>query len=589
MNQSKQQYGSKAIYSVSALLGIAIFFISIGFDPRFFVSPIGVGDGLFGYAAYNGLDLFDLVNSQVAYPFGMDFRFFPSSEWASTLFINLFLGINVFLGYNLLYAISFPLVAVLSTIVLRKCEVRPSIAIAFGLAMTSIPYHWWRLEHQSLSLLLSVPIGIYLALVVNDGEYEDIFLNLIKNSKRSYINKENAHILFTLFGIPLLLSQLGLYFAFFSTALIALAALRRFAEARKVTSLLINLSPTIIIVFGLFLSLFPSFLVRDRTQHIIRQPIESIVYSGQLMDAVFPSGTSLFPGANFFAQQFLEVNTWANAVGSLGVRLTSNQGTIFTMLGAFFLAAWALGFVKLPSALNKNFSFLVIATVFFTITMIPYGLSTLFATVLSPQIRAWDRLVPFLQFLLIACLAVLLESIYRNRKQQRNVLKESSFVVSVLLVLVLDSVMPAKVAVETNKSIGVERFAEAKQISNSVSQIVGEDCAILQLPFIEFPESAPRNNLGVYEPLWLGLAGDKNNWSYGGIRGSKQGTWLERVSSSPGLYKSELMSYNFCGLIVDSRGYTVAELSELLLELELDFGQASKILDGKFYVFRINR
>jgi hypothetical protein len=475
----------------------------------------------------------------------------------------------------------------LSTLVLRKSGVTSWLAVGLGSAMSAIPFHWWRIEHQSLSLLISVPLGIYLALLVNDGEYELLARDWIKYRKNKGIVKNKYQALFKLLLLPILISQLGLYFAFFSAALIAIAGFRRFALSKKSQILILNMIPSCLIATGLFVSFLPSLLVRDSARHIVRQPIESIVYSGQLMDSIVPSSTSLFPGANFFAQELSQVNSWANAVGSLGVRLTSNQGTLFTLLGTFFLILWALGFIKVLPALRENFSLLLTGVIFVSLTMIPFGFSVFLSTVISPQIRAWDRMIPFLQFLLIASFGVLLESIYGKNFQKWKQFQNLLLTGGILLVIVLDSALPARVAIDINKNIGEQKIAEARQVTGQISQITGTNCAILQLPFIVFPESAPKVNLGVYEPLWLGLAGKENNWSYGGIQGSKQGNWLEKVSSDPGKYESELSMYNFCGITLDARGYLDDELRSELRKLERDFGKPIVIHDGDFYVFQV--
>jgi phosphoglycerol transferase len=573
-------------YVLSGLLGFLIYLLSTSFEVSHLFNPIGLGDGVFGYAVYNSIDFFNQTALQFGYPFGIDLRFFPSNDWASVSFISLFSRLNPFLGFNLLYALSFPIVSILSALVLKKIGVRSWVSILLSGAMTAIPFHWWRLEHQSLSLLISVPLGVYVGLVINSGDLERAFLKSSSgNSQRNLVLRFVPFL--KILSISFLISQLGLYFAVFSLLITTVAIIRRFAVNLSMKLLIVNAMPGTTIIFGLFVALLPTLLISDQVASIKRQPVESLIYSGQLVDAIFPSSQSLVPGLNLVANNLAEINGWASAVGAIGVRLTSNHGTFFTMLAVLLISLWMFGFFTIKDSLRENFRYLLTTIAIVTLLMIPFGFSEIIATMISPQIRAWDRIIPLFQFLLIASLALIIESILSSSKRVLPSNGMAGLFMAGLILISFDTALPAKDALNSTRELATQKYITAKWDTREISQITGKDCGILQLPYIAFPESAPREMLGVYEPLWLGLAGPHNYWSYGGIRESKQGKWLSRVSTAPGRYKDELINYGFCGIVLDTRGYSDQELQTNLSSLQIDFGTPKIIGANNYYVFTV--
>jgi hypothetical protein len=84
------------------------------------------------------------------------------------------------------------------------------------------------------------------------------------------------------------------------------------------------------------------------------------------------------------------------------------------------------------------------------------------------------------------------------------------------------------------------------------------------------------------------MYGRGNQWSYGGIKGSKQDAFLIKVSSNPGDSIDELRDRNFCGIFVSGSGYSDENLQALKAELSKDFGEAILISESqKSYLFRI--
>ena len=158
-----------------------------------------------------------------------------------------------------------------------------------------------------------------------------------------------------------------------------------------------------------------------------------------------------------------------------------------------------------------------------------------------------------------------------------------SLVLLAIPMILLDSVIPARSYFADQVALADNRLNASRQISKEVVSRMGGRCAILQLPYMHFPEASPRNALGVYDPLWLGLGDSSLNWSYGGIAGSAQDDFLARVSAAPWEHSEELADMGFCGVLVDTRGYESNELRELVSRLETAFGPAETLaakLDG---------
>lgn len=582
------------------LVSITYYCIAFGKSLLHLNRGFAAGDGVLSYSSYNSNGVLGESSPHIGYPFGQDWKYFPSTSLVQSNMAHWlsWLTKNSFIGFNLVYLISFPVCALLVIHIFRLIGAQSWVTFSLAVGFTFLPFHFYRMEHQELSTLYSLPLGLLIAVAIGSGRLETN--PLFQTGEKT---KAGRIYLTTILIGCLVLAFSGLYDAFFSLILMTFAGIYRFSRSQCRRDWLLNLLPIVTTCVGLFLALLPTLVIKLQGHQLTfgRLPLESVAYSGQLMDAIFPTSLSRIPGVSALADSLTPINNWANALGAPGVRWIADQGSVLTLAGAIFL------FFSLFINLNKSFGspsnsvsvsnkitvllenikligVLVIVVILF---LVPFGLNEFFAAFISPQIRAWDRIIPLFQLLLIIGLGIIIE-LFLLRPSLNRFKLEIFLIPLILYIILLDTVIPARPFIASQLELGTIQMSTAEKVVNVIETKVSKNCAVLQLPYIHFPESAPLEKLGVYTPLWLPLVSKHNMWSYGGIYGSKQDVWVKAVSDNPIEFLSELKKRNFCAIEVATDGYKENDLALLKEKFARQFGTPLTV-DGppKFLVYKI--
>jgi hypothetical protein len=587
------------VFALSSLYA----FLTFGSYLRWIKHSFSLGDGIFSYSSYMGSGLNGQINPHIAYPFGQDFRYFPSSSYIQVAFSHLVSWVtsNPFLGFNILYLLTFPICGVLVLKIIEAFGARSLLNVPIAAGFSVIPFHLYRLEHHELATLYSLPLGVLLSALITRGYFENIlFLG------REAFSKKNLYVISKTSIAIVILALSGLYYTFFTLIIMTLAVLFRYSYSLTFRVWLKNLFPIGLATFVVGLAMLPGITTSNATSGTLfkRSPIETLIYSGQLIDAVVPSSQSLLPTANYIANKLKVVNDWANSTGQAGVRWVADQGSILTFVGTLFLILFvfvrkenlktrvSLKNGKIPvkdeyDVLFSNLKFIYITIFFVMLFLVPYGFNSLFANLISPQIRAWDRIVPLLQLMIIVGFAITLRILMRNSNIRTRIISVISIPLIIFATL-FDSVLPAQSYIANQFELALKKEKTSLAVVRLVEEVAGKDCAVLQLPYIVFPESASRNNLGVYDPLWMPLVSKRNIWSYGGIYGSKQDSWLKKVSEDPYASLPKLQKLNFCALLISEAGYTREEINDLKFSLRGGFGTPTKYSgQDDFLIYKI--
>jgi phosphoglycerol transferase len=568
--QSKLPRRSLVVDSlVTAALGAAAFVIGFGVDLRRLADPIGSMDLVQNYAAVKlWSDGTPFGNNTLGYPFGIEQRYYPTTD----IFQNALAGLisalshNPFVGINAVYALSFPLVALAALWVFRMVGVRGPMGIFTALAFTVIPFHWFRVEHIYFATMYSAVLGVGLAILIGTGSVE-----------RRLGGRRWPTIALLVFLIVVIAGS-GIYYVCFTILLGTAALVYRLAHRPSWRGALVSATPLIGVMVLTGAALMPAsiFVHAHPALHPVadRQVTESVRYSGNLALALVPAPVTQIPGLeslNPFIKRGVDMATTPPAPRLTEAPPYSNFGSLFTNLAlALAGVGWfwsvrrrARGATSRELAADAvkpdtNVSFglvglLLVTTILF---FVPTGLNFVFAAVVTPQIRAWNRLVPILYLLFFIAAMVAWRSMGLPQKGRRAMLISAGC----LVVLVFDSILPyqANFAMVTANGQRDVRFGE--QYANALNTAIPGKCAILELPYQRFPEAPNFNGLPTYYQFWPALTNPSKAWTFGAIKGTTAAKWQAVLGNNIDKSAvSNLVGGGFCGIHVDRRGFTAGE------------------------------
>ncbi len=467
---------------------------------------------------------------------------------------------------NLFFLLSFPLVALASFLVLRQLGVSGATALVCSVIYALAPYHFLRGEtHLHLSAYYSVPAGAYLILsllsrrplfVRRTGTGSGV---LAWASRRSLVTLALCLII-SFAGSP--------YYAVFTGGILIIATVLILVTRRDVRTL-VQSSVLLGAIFGfLMLDSLPYLMYQfaNGDTYVANRPAEDSEHYGlELTQMILP-----VPGHQVGALSDLAERYYTNPNQPRSEGPTQSLGFIATLGFAWLLL------VALASCLSPRWEIgglrhrqIATATVIAFLIGTTGGISSLWAYVVSTQIRGWNRISILIAFFAIAAVALLLDVLReRMRVRRGGSVLAGALLLSVLLVGLYD---------QSNDSFVPDYLAVQSEYTNDalfVSEIDRElppQAEVFQLPYMSFPEHGPVNELPDFELVKPYLHENDLRWSYGAVKGRPAGDWQAELSDTPtDLLLATVLATGFDGIYIDRFGYPdraaklEGELGELL-------------------------
>jgi hypothetical protein len=473
--------------------------------------------------------------------------------WLAGLFTD-----NPALVMNLFFLLTFPLTAVAAYLVLRRLAVRPDVALVFALLYTLLPYHFFRGEtHVFLAAYYAVPVGAYLALAVLDGRLR---IGVATGALAALVAVASG----------------SFYYSVFTVLLVAVAALLRFVATRERSAFvaggfvagvilavsLVQLSPTIV------------YRVKHGTNEQVAQRywFESENYGIRLTQLLLPlDGHRIDALAERKAEYAEKIPQSEGRIATLGFVGAAGFLWLLAVAVAACVGA-ARGDFFAP---HRQFAALTVVAVLVGTTG---GLSTLIA-VAWPQIRAWNRLSVFIAFFALAAIAILLERLRRR-------IPKAGFVAVLGALLVLGAADQTSATFVPPYEAFEGRYRADEQWIRSVEARLPTDAAVVQLPYVPFPEP-PRGLQDGYDPAKAYLHSSNLRWSYGAMRG-RPDDWGAVHGIKPA---AELVpaarDAGFAAILVDLHSYPDRG-AQIAAELRAAVGEESEQSpDGRYSLFEL--
>jgi hypothetical protein len=511
------------------------------------------------------------VGTQFGFPLGMDLNYFPGIDITENTFAmvaNALFG-STLLGVNLLIVLSFPLVAALAYLTIRMTGLQGPLAIAMAVAFTFIPYHWGRaLGHTYLSTLYSAVIGLALVLLVGSGHFRALATG---GSRR-----RRAWFAAAILVMVVTVAWTGVYYVAFTLILGAFALVWRFAHRASPRALLLEAAPFAGIGVLAAVGFLPALLTLRADPPLAslgeRLPYESVIFAGNLAMALLPLPQSTLPGLDFYNRSVVEAIQAAPYGESTVI---TNHGTWITSAALLVLVA---AFVvrsrrpplptprTAPAVTLGYVGYLIVAVLLF---FVPWGLNYLLAGTVTAQIRGWNRLLPILLLLFLLGAAVALR---RTRLATRPAIAVPIALVSLALVTT-DSVLPFRDAYAGSVAEGQARTDAARAYATAVNAALPQDCGVLQLPYMAYPEFGVLRGINDYDHFWTSITNDAKEWSYGAVKNTDASIWAAQLPQVPSDEQVALLrGAGFCAIHFDTRGFISEALPPVVDNLTQRFG-----------------
>ena len=512
------------------------------------------GDGLF--LSYNVKNIQDFgwwfTNSNTGAPFNSKLYDYPF--YFDSLFLFIFKLILVFVknwgkAINIFYIGIFPTTSVISYYVMRKLKINIIKSFLGSLYFTFLPYRFFRGgNHFYLSCYFLIPL-MFLFLY-------GFYTSNEKFKIKEFIRKYKKLLLLIL--IPLG----GIYYTFFFCffLIITFISKKNLNKINFFNKLYEIICYYVIIFFTMFLMYIPGLIYRISNGKNIeapnRSPIEADVYSLTISRLFISSKYTNVLGFHRIKSEIEEYLKY----------LTRGEGTGTEYLGFIgiigFLCLIILLFIKFKKIDNKILLIrnLNISAILLSVAS---GFGFLFALIISPQIRAYNRISVFIAYFSILCICLFLSKAYKNIN---SIFYKRIFKITIILLFSLSILeqIPDNITYKDSRIKYSKNFNSDKAFVENIEKQLGDKGMVFQLPYFKFPENGNINKLGDYE-LFKGYLFSKNlKWSYGGYRGRESDQWNAYITSLPIneiLEKISIVGFN--GLYIDKKAYTQEEFSKL--------------------------
>lgn len=451
-------------------------------------------------------------NPRIGMPFGADWRDYPlnitldsAAMWVLSRFTS-----SPALIVNLEWLLAIAATAALAAYALMRLRFSGAVAIACGAIYALTPYTYFRGPMHLHCVYYAVPLVALAAIEIACGT---------RPAKYAWIGCVIA-------GLSYIYTAFFACFVLAAAALIALIARRQwrgfvFAAVVAVTAAA-DLSPSLL------------HWARDgrNASMLFKSPAEAQLYGLKLRYLVTPVPGHPLLGA---VEQrlapakfplFENESEW------------SRLGTVGT-IGLLYLLGFALasiGGARKHADLVAPAAALTLCCVLFAASG---GFSDFFSALVTPDIRCYTRIFPFIAFFAIVAAAVLLARLPKPA------------LAAVAVLAAFDQAVYRDP--HTDAWLADEAFVRR------IETVLPRDAAVFELPYTDFPNEQRPGKFDGNDLLRPYLHSSKYRWSWGAVSGTTSAEWNRWAASLPTEQMLDaIVERGFQGLWVDTAGYANA-------------------------------
>jgi hypothetical protein len=490
-------------------------------------------------------------NSRIGMPLGLEMFNYPLPEAFHLLIFKMIDLTTRHAGkvLNLFFLATFPAVLLCALYSLRQLGLSYPAALFCSFLYTFLPYHFRRGEaHLFLSAYYMVPLIVLVMFRVFSSR--PLFFGLDWRASERVSGRLRRTWGVIVICVIVGLTGLG-YYAFFACFLLGVAGIAAASYRRRVAPLLNSLIVIVLISGTVAVNIAPN-LLHGRRETAARPAGDAETFGLKIAQLLLPIGGHR---VSSFAKAKAEYNNAPlvneNDAAALGIMGSA---------GFLFLLGW-IAFRLMRSdprwlnprerrLLDRSALLLLTATLLGTIG----GFGSLFASLVHPQFRSYNRISVYIAFLCLIALGVLIDVVRRMKtRTSRGRMLGGGALLLLTGIGILDQSTPLLVP---DYAAAKESFEQDETFVHSVEAVVPKSSMIFQLPYMEFPEAGGRHKMLNYD-LARGYVHSENlRWSFGAMKGEAGDAWQRTVISMPlpDMVKA-MVCAGFSGIYLDRFGY----------------------------------
>ncbi len=481
-------------------------------------------------------------------PFGFSGADFPMPTASNILFIK-FLSLfsnNLFVVTNSYIILSYFMVANSMFFVLDILRVESYLAIAISLLYALVPFHYLRISHFWFVNYFLLPITVYYLLLLWRSKPLFFIKKFNENKYRLDTSFRNLIIVFVLIIFSVWMFYYTFFFVIFAFSVTISALYYRRTRYHLFSGLLM-----IFIVVAPFLASMATYTIYQskngkNIQVALRGAKDSEVYGLKITQMLLPiddhRSTTLSKLKEDYSYAPL-INE--NRSATLG---------LFGSIGFIIMTIFMLFREKYFSTIKKlsiiAYTGVLVATI--------GGYSSLFALLITSQIRGYNRISIYIATLALITLAIILNNLIKKYLSGKilRLLVPPILSLLILLIGIYDQV-PAYMSFG-NYKIFYNTFKSDKEFMQKIEKVIGESSEkrVFQMPYMSYPEHPAIYDMDAYTQTIGYLHSSQIKWSYGAVKGRESDRWLQKVIKKPlGEQIEILKASGFNGIYIDRKGY----------------------------------
>lgn len=484
-------------------------------------------------------------NPHLGMPFGSTMFNYPQPDVFHYLTIK-FLGLTTSrfgLVMNLFYLLTYPATLLCTLSVLRQFKIGYPAALLGSFLYTFLPYHFMRGEgHLFLVAYYLIPLVALLMFRVTSNNPPLLEEGEGKWPRPAWPRRGSIGTVI----ICLIAGSSGVYYAFFACVLMMIAGTAAAAAQRRLAPLISALLLTGLIGTTVLLCISPHLLY-GHGNPVARVSGDAETYALKISQLLLPlSGhrwqrLALLKNSYYFNAPLVNENDAATLgfIGSLGFVL---------LLGWAAVRVMGANCKRLDRDDQRVLSLAALLTLAATLLATIGGFGSLFAVLISSQIRSYNRISVYIAF--FALLAVVLVI---DRGIGARLVKLSSKLLYSLGLVLLTAIglydQTSTAFIPDYGKIGAAFRSDAEFVKR-IEKKVPPGAMIFQLPYMTFPEASEYDLSRGY------LHSRRLRWSYGAMINERSDLWARaaQVLPVPEMVR-RLAEAGFSGIYLDRRLY----------------------------------